>query len=446
MSAVRVRFAPSPTGWLHVGNAAIAVANALFAHHEGGEFLLRLDDTDTQRSREEYARGIEQDLAWLGIGWSGLVRQSERLALYAEAAERLRASGRLYPCFESEEELAAKREALRRRHLAPIYDRAALAMTAEQHARAEASGRKPYWRFKLSPGEQVWDDLVLGERRVKLGAISDPVLVRADGSPLYAFTSVVDDIAMGITHIVRGADHIANSGVQRDMMAALGAEPDAIRLGHRPLLLDADGGKLSKRLESLSLRRLRADGIEPSALLAYLARLGTPDAFEPASFAALAEGFDLGRLSAAPPRFDAAQLLALNRRVLHNAAYEDVAARLPAGADARFWEAVRGNLDLLSEAGLWWEVVAGDPPIPAQPDEGDFLRQAAACLPAAPWDGDIWARWTEALREASGRKGRALFHPLRLALTGEEKGPELRALLPLIGRERALLRLAQAAG
>ena len=445
MTTIRARFAPSPTGWLHVGNAYIAVANALFARHAGGELLLRLDDTDTERSREEYARGIEQDLAWLGISWARMFRQSDRLASYAAAADRLRASGRLYPCFESEEELAAKREAQRRRHMAPVYDRAALAMTPEQRAKAEASGRKPYWRFKLSSGEQAWDDLVFGKRRVKLTAISDPVLVRADGSPLYTFTSVVDDIAEGITHIIRGEDHVTNSGVQRDIMAALGADPDAIRLAHRPLLLDEEGGKLSKRLESLSLRRLRADGIEPAALLAYLARLGTPDAFEPASFETLSASFDFAHMSSAAPRFDPAQLLALNRRVLHAAPYEAVAARLPEGADARFWEAVRGNLDLVSEARHWWKVVAGEVRAPL-PEEVAFLRQALALLPEEPWDDVVWERWTASLREASGRKGRALFHPLRLALTGEEKGPELRALLPLIGRARAARRLEAAAG
>lgn len=445
MSTIRVRFAPSPTGWLHVGNAYIAVANALFARHAGGEFLLRLDDTDTQRSREEYAHGIGQDLAWLGVAWARSFRQSGRLASYEVAAEKLRASGRLYPCFESEEELAAKREAQRRRHLAPVYDRAALAMTAEQRAKAEASGRKPYWRFRLSAGEQEWDDLVLGHRRVKLAAISDPVLVRADGSPLYTFTSVVDDIAEGITHIIRGEDHVTNSGVQRDIFAALGADPDAVRLAHRPLLLDADGGKLSKRLESLSLRRLRADGIEPSALFAYIARLGTPDAFEPASIEELAASFDFSRMSAAAPRFDPTQLLALNRKVLHAASYEAVAARLPEGTDARFWEAVRGNLDMLSQARHWWAVVTGEVHA-SLPEEAAFLRKALALLPEEPWDDTAWARWTTALREATGRKGRALFHPLRLALTGEETGPELRALLPLIGRARAAARLKAACG
>ncbi|MDE2333310.1 MAG: glutamate--tRNA ligase [Rhodospirillales bacterium] len=445
MTVTRARFAPSPTGWLHVGNAYIAVANALFARHTGGELLLRLDDTDVERSREEYARGIEQDLAWLGVTWTRMFRQSDRLAAYALAADRLRASGHLYPCFESEEELAAKREVQRRRHQTPIYDRAALAMTAEQRARAEASGRKPYWRFRLSQGEQVWDDLVLGKRGVKLAAVSDPVLVRADGSPLYTFTSVVDDIAEGVTHVIRGEDHITNSGVQRDIMSALGADADAVRLAHRPLLLDAEGGKLSKRLDSLSLRRLRADGIEPAALFAYLARLGTPDAFEPASVQALAESFDFARMSAAAPRFDPAQLLALNRRVLHAAPYEAVASRLPPDADPRFWEAVRGNLDLVSEARHWWEVVTGEA-CASLPEEAAFLRLALTLLPAEPWDGDVWGRWTNALREASGRGGRALFHPLRLALTGEEKGPELRALLPLIGRARAARRLAAAAG
>lgn len=445
--SVRVRFAPSPTGYLHVGNARVALANWLFARRHRGAFVLRLDDTDATRCKPAYEAAVEEDLRWLGLAWDeGPIRQRDRLAAYATAAERLKDAGRLYPCWESEEELAFKRNQRLKRGLAPIYDRAALAMTEEQKARAFASGRPPYWRFRLSAGATAWDDLVLGHRAVNLTAVSDPVLIRADGTPLYTFASVVDDLELGITHIIRGEDHVANSGVQRDIIAALGADPDAIGLAHLPLLVGAEGEPLSKRIGSLSLRAMRADGIEPAAITAYLARLGTPDDLAPADLATLAAGFDLGRIGRSPARFDPAQLLALNRKVLHAAPFEAVRDRLPAGATEPFWLAVRGNLDLTTEARHWWEVVAGSIVPPPLEGEGAFLRQAAASLPPEPWDGTTARSWAAALTAATGRKGRALWRPLRLALTGEEHGPDMAALLPLIGRDRVVSRLSLAAG
>ncbi len=453
---VRVRFAPSPTGHLHVGNARIALANFLFARRHAGHFLLRLDDTDEARSRPEFAEAIMQDLRWLGLAWEATFRQSERLDRYREAALRLRAAGRLYPCFESEEELRAKREARLKRGQAPVYDRAMLRLTQEQREAAEAGGKRPYWRFRLSAGAVAWEDLVLGARQVKLPAVSDPVLIRADGTPLYTFTSVVDDLAEGITHIIRGEDHITNTGVQIDLFAALGEAsggktPAAMRFAHLPLLTDSDGGKLSKRLQSLSLRTLRRDGIEPAALAAYLARLGSSLDPEPLPLAELAASFDLGAFSASAARFDLRQLLALNRRFLHHLGFAEVASRLPAGATEAFWRVVRGNLDLLREAEEWWAVTDGDIMVPAAaPEDAGFLGLAADLLPPEPWDEPwdetVWKRWTEALRAASGRRGKALFHPLRRALTGAEEGPELAALLPLIGRPRALARLRAAVG
>ena len=445
----RVRFAPSPTGYLHVGNARVALANALFASKHSGTFLLRLDDTDRARCRPEYEAAILEDLRWLGISWQeGPLHQRDRLERYAEAAERLKASGRLYPCWETEEELAFKRRERLRRGLAPIYDRAALALTEEQRACAMASGRRPHWRFRLSHGVSAWDDLVLGRRVVKLAALSDPVLVREDGTPLYTFASVVDDLELGITHVIRGEDHVTNTGVQRDILAALGGDPEAIRFAHLPLLVGADGEPLSKRLGSLSLRALRGDGIEAAALAAYLARLGTAADIAPAGWEELVAGFDLAAFSRSPARFDPAQLLALNRRVLQALPFEAVRDRLPEGATEHFWNAVRGNLDLLSEARQWWEVVAGNimpPPFEAEEDRA-FLAAAAAALPQGAWDEETVAAWTRALTAATGRRGRALFRPLRLALTGEEHGPELKDLLPLMGRDRALLRLSLAAG
>lgn len=442
---MKVRFAPSPTGYLHVGNARIALANALFARRHGGRFLLRCDDTDVERSRPEYEAAIEQDLGWLGISWDESFRQSERMAAYEAAAEALKRAGRLYPCFETEDELKAKRELRLKRGLAPVYDRAMLKLTAEQRAQAEANGKRPYWRFLLSEGEARWTDGVLGPRAVKLASVSDPVLIRADGTPLYTFTSVVDDIFAGITHVIRGEDHVTNTGVQIDIFRALGADPARIGFAHLPLLVDSDGGKLSKRLEGLSLRSLRQDGMEPTAIVAYLARLGSSASPEPMPFDAQAAEFELGRFSKSAARFDTAQLLALNRRVLQEAPFAAVRARLPEGATEPFWQAVRGNLDLLTEARHWWDVAAGAIVPPPIEGEGDFLRAALALLPAEPWDGATWKAWTAAVKTETGRSGRALFRPLRLALTGEEHGPELAALLPLMGRARAADRLALAA-
>jgi glutamyl-tRNA synthetase len=442
---VKLRFAPSPTGYIHVGNARSALVNWLYARRHGGTFVLRIDDTDPERSRPEYEAAIEQDLRWLGMDWDESFHQSERFTAYEAAAERLKAAGRLYPCFESEEELRAKREMRLRQRRPPVYDRAMLKLTPEQRAAAEANGKRPYWRFLLSDRTVEWDDLVLGRRQVKLPAMSDPVMIREDGRPLYGFASVVDDLETGVTHVIRGEDHVSNTGMQLDLWQALGGDPRAITFGHLPLLVGAEGEKLSKRFESLSLRSLIRDGIEPVAIVSYLARLGTSDDPEPLPIDALARGFDISHVSHSGPRFDGAQLLAMNRRVLHGLDFGAVRDRLPPGATEAFWLAVRGNLDLLGEARDWWEVVAGNIVPPVLEGEGDYLRQAAALLPAEPWGGETWPAWIEALKSATGRKGRALFHPLRLALTGEEKGPELRDLLPLIGRARAAERLRIAA-
>ena len=442
---LKLRFAPSPTGLLHVGNARVALANYLLARRHGGAFLLRYDDTDTARNRPEYVDAIAADLAWLGIAWDESYHQSAHLAAYAVAQQRLEASGRLYPCFESEAELQAKRDQRIKRRLPPTYDRAMLKLTAEQRVNAEAGGKRPYWRFRLSDRAVDWHDLVLGPRSVKLQTLSDPVLIRADGTPLYTFTSVVDDLASGITHIVRGEDHVTNTAVQLDLWSALGGNPSTVSFAHLPLLVGDEGGKLSKRDGGLSLRGLRQDGVEPAAVTGFLARLGTSSDPAPLPMAELAADFELSRFGRAPPRFDVTQLLALNRRVLHGLSFDDVQARLPPGATPVFWDAVRGNLDMLAEARGWWDVVAGDIVPPVVEGEGDFLRAALAALPMEPWNDGVWGVWTGALREMTGRKGRALFHPLRLALTGDDAGPEMRALLPLIGRARAAGRLTTAA-
>ncbi len=442
---MKARFAPSPTGLLHVGNARPALINWLFARKAGGRFLLRMDDTDTARNTEANEAAIYQDLAWLGLDWDETFRQSDRLELYNAAAERLKQSGRLYPCFESEEELRYKREQRLKRGQAPIYDRAMLKLTAEQRTNAEAGGKRPYWRFRLSNGAETWQDLVLGQRQVKLTAVSDPVLIRADGTPLYTLTSVVDDLASEVTHVVRGEDHVTNTGVQMDLISALGGNSTRFSFAHLPLLLDEAGDKLSKRAGSVPLRGLRSDGMEPRAIASYLARLGSSADPEPMSMEELVADFSFARFSASSPRFDMRQLTAMNRHVLQGMAFAEVSPRLPAGATEAFWLAIRGNLDLLVEARGLWDVVAGTIVPPVIEGEGAFLRQAAEMLPAEPWDDAVWTRWTNALKAATGRRGKELFMPLRLALTGEDHGPELRALLPLIGRTRAAGRL-QVAG
>jgi glutamyl-tRNA synthetase len=441
---VKVRSAPSPTGYLHVGNARNALVNFLFARNQNGRMQLRLDDTDKARGRAEYEEAIYTDLRWLGIEWDETARQSDRLARYAEVAEGLKSSGRLYPCFENEDELAAKRAALVKRKLPPVYDRAMLSLTAAQRAAAEAAGKRPYWRFKLSDGAVAWQDLVLGGRSVRLATVSDPVLIRADGTPLYTFTSVVDDIDFGITHIIRGEDHVTNTAVQIDLFTALGGALP--RFAHQPLISDGEGGKLSKRIGSIALRSLRKDGVEPGAITSYLARLGTNKDPAPLSLAELAAGFSLADFGRSSPRFDARQLLTLNRKILHGLEFAAVKDRLPAGADEAFWLAVRGNLDLLTEARRWWEVVAGEITTPDLAAEAPVLRAGLEALPAEPWEMATWKAWTGEIAARTGAKGRALYHPLRLALTGEEQGPEMAALLPLLGRTRAVMRLQRAVG
>ena len=442
---MKVRFAPSPTGLLHVGNARIALANWCLARARGGRFLLRLDDTDTERSKPEYAQAIEEDLRWLGLDWDEFRRQTDHLAAYAAAAERLKAAGRLYPCLETEEELAFKREQRIKQGKPPLYDRAALKMTKEQLDRAIANGKTPHWRFLLSGGSVEWQDGVLGKRSVKLTSLSDPVLIRADGSFLYTFTSVVDDLETAITDVVRGEDHVTNTGIQLDIFGALGGRSSAIRFAHLPLLTDADGGPLSKRTGSVGLRQLRRDGIEPAALAGYLVALGSSADPVPGTPAELAGGYDLAKISRSAARFDTKQLMALNRKYLHGVPYDAVKDRLPAGAGEDFWQVVRGNLDLFREVRDWWDVVSGDILPAGDPADAGLLRVAAETLPEEPWDEATWQAWTAAIAERTGRKGKGLYLPLRLALTGEEHGPDLKAFLPLIGRAKALKRLTQAA-
>ena len=448
MAAPLVRFAPSPTGYLHIGNARPALLNLLFARRRGGRFLLRLDDTDRARSTEGFARAIQEDLAWLGIVPDLFARQSERAQAHDKAAERLKGQGRLYPCYETPEELERRRRRQLGRGLPPIYDRAALALTDADRAALEAEGRRPHWRFKLDHRTVAWDDLVRGQSHVDCASLSDPVLVRADASYLYTLPSVVDDAELGVTHVIRGEDHVTNTGVQVQLFEALGQAAPVF--GHHNLLTAADGEGLSKRLGHLSLRALREAGYEPAAIRSLAVLTGSAEAVRPVpSLEELADLVDLARTSRAPARFDEAELDGLNARLVHAMPFEEARARLSAlgvpEATARpFWLAVRENLGKVAEAAAWQRVVAG-PVTPVVAETGadaGIVAAAARLLPEAPFDALTWKGWTEAVKRETGAKGRALFMPLRLALTGLDHGPDLAGLLPLIGRERAARRLA----
>jgi glutamyl-tRNA synthetase len=436
-----VRFAPSPTGFIHIGNARTALLNWCVAKRASGRFVLRFDDTDRERSKAEYAAAIEADLGWLGVTPDMIVKQSDRFALYDAAAERLKAAGRLYPCFETEDELDRRRKRQMARGLPPIYDRAALKLTDAERAALLAEGRSPHWRFKLDQRVVTWTDGVRGEAHVDTGSLSDPVLIRADGAYLYTLPSVVDDIALGITDVIRGEDHVTNTAVQIEIFEALGGPVP--RFAHHNLLTTASGEGLSKRTGALSIGSLRRDGLEPMAVASLAVLVGTAEAVRPLpSLDALGALVDLSRISRAPARFDPADLETLNARLLHETPYAAVAERLTnLGVDGgeTFWNTVRGNLARLSDAKTWWDIVHAD--IVPVIDDPTFLASAAAALPPEPWDGTTWSIWTEAVKAATGAKGKALFMPLRRALTGLDHGPELKGLLPLIGRARAEARL-----
>ncbi len=449
-----VRFAPSPTGYLHIGNARPALLNWLFAKREKGSFILRYDDTDTVRSKAEYAQAIAEDLAWLGINPDRSERQSDRVGSYEAAAEKLKQAGLLYPCYETSDELERRRSRARALGRPPVYDRAALKLSAEEKAAFEAEGRQPHWRFLLpnftdgdpfstQRTEVTWDDLCRGPQTVDLASLSDPVLIRQDGSFLYTFPSILDDIEMGVTHVIRGEDHVANTGVQISIFRALGA--DVPVFGHHNLLTTIDGEGLSKRSGALSLRSLRAEGVEPMAVASLAALTGTSHAIEPvANMDALAEMVDLTTISKSSAKFDPEDLKPLNAKLVHSMSYDEVAPRLQAlGVEggAVFWAAVHENCATVAEAKDWWSVVTG----PVTPDVSDedreFLAAAKEALPEGAWSEATWGEWTSAVKAATGRKGRGLFMPLRKALTGLAHGPDMKAMLPLIGRDNTLARL-----
>ena len=438
---VRLRFAPSPTGRLHVGNIITALRNWLFARREGGRMLLRIDDTDLARSTKAFEAGIEEDLRWLGLEWDERANQSARIASYEAAADTLKKAGFLYACYETEAELDRKRTISQKLGRPPIYDRAALSYSKDDLARFKAEGRTPHWRYKLSGARRDWDDLVRGHQSIDTASLSDPVLIRADGAFLYTLPSVVDDIEFNITHIVRGEDHVTNTGVQIEIFEALGAK--APEFGHFPLIVGAEGEGLSKRLGSLSVSELRAQGYEPMAINSLLAKLGTSDPVEArTSIDELAREFSYDKIGRASARFSEEELKRVNAALLHDMPYEDVRSRLAErGADLGegFWRAVRANLVLFPDVDEWARIISG-PVEPVIADEG-FARAAAGLVPSGPYGPETWKAFVDAVKDKTGAKGKALFMPLRQALTGLDHGPEMAPLFALIGPERARARL-----
>lgn len=441
---VLVRIAPSPTGFLHVGNVRAALMNWLFARQQGGRFMLRLDDTDQERSTQEFAEAIERDFKWLGLNWDLFAKQSDRFARYDEVLEAFKKANRAYPCFETPDELALKRRSQLGRGLPPIYDRGALKLSSAEIEEKQRAGQKPHWRFKLLEQPVVWDDLVMGRKEFDGQVLSDPVLVREDGVPLYTFCSVVDDVDFGVTHVIRGEDHVANTAVQKQIWEAMS---DGVPIfAHLPLITLASGEELSKRLGSMSVGTLRdAHGVEPLAICSLMARLGTSDAIEAAaSMDELVASFAFSKINRAPPKFDTEDLMRINARVLHHMSYAKAKQRLAAMGldklDEGFWLSVRQNLQRFADIGEWWRVA--QQAIAPMIEDADFTAKAAALLPAEPWNENTWGAWTQEVKKSTGRQGKALFMPLRLALTGKEHGPELKTLLPLIGAARAKARLA----
>lgn len=443
--SVKVRFAPSPTGFLHIGNVRTALLTWLFARKNGGHFLLRIDDTDRERSKDEYELDIQESLTWLGLNWDEKANQKERVARYDEVIEKLKSDGRIYACYETPEELSLKRKSQLSRGKPPIYDRAALELTDAQIAKYEAEGRKPHWRFKLLEEPIEWNDHIRGPVKFEGADLSDPVVLREDGTPLYHLCSVIDDIDFEITHVIRGEDHVSNTATHVQMFKAISGK--APEFAHMSLISDAEGGKLSKRLGSLSMKDLREqEGLEPMSICSLLARLGTSDPIE--AFTAIEpviESFDFAKFSRATPKFDPEELLRLNAKILHETSYDDVRVRLAEmglqDLDEEFWNTVRANIEKLSDVKDWWHVAKG--PVEPVIEDPEFIGAALELLPAAPWNENTWSEWTGKVKEQTGRKGKELFMPLRQAITGMNHGPELPQLLLLIGPEKVRIRLSQ---
>ena len=432
---MKVRFAPSPTGFMHIGNTRTALFNWLLARKMGGDFMLRIDDTDTLRSKKEYEDAIRDALKWLHLDWMEEARQTARRNRYEEITEELKRKGRIYACYETPEELEFMRKRLLGKGLPPIYDRSALELTEAQIAKYKAEGRRPHYRFKLEEGDIVWHDLVRGECRYSEKNLSDPVIIRADGTFLYHLPSVIDDVDFGITHIVRGEDHVTNTAAQIQMFEAIGGK--APEFAHLPLLTGKEG-KLSKRLGSMGVRELRAEGVEAMSICSFLAKLGTSDAIEPFyKLDDLAKTLDFSKIGHAQPKFDVEELKKFNTHLVHGLPYEEIKQRY--GVKEEFWSAIKGNISVADDIKIWRQIC--EEKVSPKVEDADFLKEAASLLPLEPWDENTFSQWTSELKSKTGRKGKDLFHPIRLAVTGVENGPELKLLLPLIGREKVFSRL-----
>lgn len=436
---ILTRFAPSPTGYLHIGNVRTALVCYLLTKSQGGEFMLRLDDTDTERSKSEYAEQIQKDLKWLGLEWDQFARQSERMDRYEEVKRELIKAGRVYACYETQEELEIKRKMLLGRGLPPVYDRAALKLTNEEKQALEAKGRKPHWRFKLDETATIeWNDLVKGPVKFEAKNISDPVIIRENGAPTYMLPSTVDDADFGITHVVRGEDHVSNTAIQIQMFEALGAKPPIF--AHTSLLKTKEG-KLSKRVGGFDIGALREEGVQPMAITSLLARLGTSDSVElRQNVEELVKHFDISRFTKTAANYDVEDVYRLNKKLLHAMSFEEAKEKLPSGVDEDFWLSVRANISSFDEVREWWSICRES--LTPEIEDASFTAEASTLLPAGEWNEATWNEWIEQVKAKTGRKGKQLFMPLRKALTAREHGPELQYILPLIGREKAEARLA----
>lgn len=436
-----VRFAPSPTGNIHIGNLRPALINWLFAKKHGGTFILRFDDTDKKRSKQEYMDNIREDLTWLGLTWDQEENQSSRFDRYEAVAQQLRDKGLLYACYESAEELDFKRKRQMSRGMPPVYDRASLVLTDDEIKAFEAEGRTPHWRFKMQQKIVIWPDLIRGEQHIDTGSLSDPVLIRADGTWLYTLASIIDDIDMGVTHIIRGEDHVANTGVQLEIFEALGAT--APTFGHHNLLVGKDGEGLSKRLGSLSIRELRAMEYEALSVLSLSATIGSSNPVKPyLNIDDILADFDISKLSRAAARFDSDELISINAKLLHATDFGTVATRLAdlgldSGNAQSIWDATKTNIETFKDIKIWANIVDGNATPIVAADDQQFIATALELLPTGDYDDTTWSGWTKAIKDATGRKGKTLFMPLRLALTGLSHGAELKTLLPLIGEANA---------
>ena len=439
---MKARFAPSPTGYIHVGNCRTLLINWLFTKAKGGTFLLRLDDTDQERSEKKYEEGLLEDLKWLGLDYDLYEKQSDRMGRYSETAETLKEEGRLYACYETPEELEFKRKRQAAQSLPPLYDREGLTLTAEQKKAYEAEGRKPHWRFLLKEEAIEWNDMVRGSLHFEGKNLSDPVLIREDGLPLYTLASVVDDMDMEITHIIRGEDHISNTAVQMQIWEALGHKKESITFGHLSLLQGAEGNQLSKRLGTESIRDLRQQGILPMAINSLLAKIGTSDSMQPfQTLESLIKSFDIKKFSRSTPKFSSKELLGLNEKLIHGMSYEDVKKETDfPHLEHAFWEAVRPNLTSLSDLPNWWTICRENVSTQVSPEDKEFVRQAKESLPAS-WTENPWETWISHLKATTDRKGKTLFMPLRQALTGQNHGPELKTILFLMGPDLAHQRI-----